>query len=254
MPWPLPENDADLIRLAKAYPFDAPARSYLFRGGTAHALVASNAGEKTTANGSVVFDQRVAVIAHGSNRSPEQLRRKYGDDAEIPVTYGWLTDYDVVYSAHVTRYGSVASTLQHTPGCKVQIAINWLTDAQLGRMHETEGHNYAFGHLSGAELDLETGPANSFTDPHLYLSGGGCLGWQGAPVGLTAVKSKGRRYSALDQEAALALICDRHHPESTLDAFILEAIRNPEGRRKLIAEMSQHAITPAMPHFEEIGR
>ena len=68
-----------------------------------------------------LFADRLPVIGHGSNRSPEQLRRKFGARAEIPVSRAWLSDYDVVYSAHVTQYGSIAANLQHTPGARAEV-------------------------------------------------------------------------------------------------------------------------------------
>src|SRR5918992_1771889 len=132
-PWTLPDSEHELLLLAKAYPFPAPSVSYLFRDGQAHTIDEAR------------FEGRVPVIAHGSNRSPEQLRRKFdrfsGAAGEIPVTLSWLDEYDIVYSAHITTYGSIASTLQHVPGCRARVAITWLNDAQLTRMHETEGKN-----------------------------------------------------------------------------------------------------------------
>ena len=75
------------------------------------------------------------VIAHGSNRSPDQLRRKFdylsGAASEIPVTRARLRDHDVVYSAHVTQYGSMAANLQYLPGVEVEIFVTWLTPPQL---------------------------------------------------------------------------------------------------------------------------
>ena len=38
MPWTLPETDDALLRLAKGYPYAAPAGSYLYRDGTSEAL------------------------------------------------------------------------------------------------------------------------------------------------------------------------------------------------------------------------
>ena len=149
MPWRLPDSPADRLALAKGYPFPAPGSCYLFRNGTAEPLPRDPA----------LYEGRQPVLAHGSNRSPEQLARKYGSAAEIPVTYGRLADYDVVYSAHMSQYGSIASTLQHTPGTTVRLTINWLDRRQLARMHETEGPStYAYGRLRGIDLALESGP------------------------------------------------------------------------------------------------
>ena len=85
------------------------------------------------------------MLAHGSNRAPEQLGRKF-PKGQIPVTRGWLKDHIVVYAACLTRYGACPSLLWSFPGAEVQVSINWLTPEQLGIMHRTEG-NYAFGRL-----------------------------------------------------------------------------------------------------------
>src|SRR3546814_11083724 len=85
---------------------------------------------------------RVPVIAHGSNRAPEQLHRKFGHLAgaasAIPVTRTWPGDHDVVYSAHVPRYGSLSATLHRAPGTRVQVYVTWLTHTQPPPMPETE--------------------------------------------------------------------------------------------------------------------
>lgn len=241
MPWKLPESDLDLLALAKSYPYSAPETSYLFAGGEAGPI------------GQADFAGRVPVLAHGSNRSPAQLLRKYGAGATIPVSYGWLADYDVVYSAHITQYGAVASTLQHRPGTRVRLAVTWLDQAQLARMHETEGpSNYAFGRLAGIELKVEHGPLADHAEAFVYLGRNGCLDLDEAPVGLAAVAAEGRRHRAHHQEEALDLVRGRHRPGSTLDQMILEAVRRPDRRLALTAEMKARAIPIAAPHFQEL--
>lgn len=244
MPWPLPSAEAELLRLAKSYPFEAPDASYLFRGGAAWPLA------QAAAHGGL-FAGRAPVIAHGSNRAPAQLRRKFGDAAEIPVSRGWLCDYDVVYSAHVTQYGAIAANLRHAPGACVEVFVTWLSEAQLARMHETElgGENYAYGRLERIELALEAGPAERIAEAYVYLSTRGCLANGGGPVALAAVAARGRAHGALHQEEALALVRDRHRPDMDLDALILQNIRDRARRRALIAEMGETAIPAAAPHF-----
>ncbi len=242
VPWKLPEDDNGLLNLAKSYPFDAPASSYLFAGGEARAL--DGAG----------YGGRVPVIAHGSNRAPAQLKRKFGTSAEIPVTLGWLADYDVVYSAHITQYGAVASTLQHVPGTRVRVSVTWLTRAQLDRMHETEGPStYAYGRLAGIELRLEEGPAGCVAEAQVYLGRNGCLDLDGGPVGFAAVEADGRVHRACHQEEALELVRARHRPAVSLDDMILDAVRNPERRLVLVAEMRARSIPARAPHFTELG-
>ena len=242
MPWKLPESEWDLLALAKSYPYPAPETSYLFADGEAGPIAQAD------------FEGRVPVLAHGSNRSPEQLKRKFGSAAEIPVSFGWLADYDVVYSAHITQYGAVASTLQHRPGTRVRLAITWLDEVQLTRMHETEGpSNYAFGRLVGIDLTVEHGPVAEHTEAFVYLGRNGCLDHEDGPVGLAAVTADGRGHHARHQEEALALVHTRHCPGSTLDGMILEAVRDPERRHALTVEMKARAVPVAAPHFEELG-
>ncbi len=255
-PWALPSDEESLLRLAKGYPFAAPAESFLYRDGEAGPLPDDRPD---------LFEGRAPVIAHGSNRSPHQLKRKFdylsGRESEIPVINAWLSDHDVVYSAHVTQYGAMAANLQYIPGARVEISVTWLTAAQLVRMHETElgGENYAYGEMRGIELSLESGPCRELETARVYISTHGCLNHSGPdaaprPVGLAALRAEGRDYEMLDQEAALTLVRDRHRPGWHLDRHILETIRNPLGRRQLVGELRRTAIPAAAPHFEELLR
>ena len=249
MPWALPESDDARLAPAKSYPFATPGSSYLFRNGEARPLAAGTAQ-------AALFAGRAPVLGHGSNRSPDQLRRKFGESAEIPVSRAWLADYDVVYSAHITQYGSIAANLQHTPGAKAEVYVNWLSEAQLARMHATElgGENYYYGRLAGIALALEAGPVAGLSEAFVYLSTRGCLPDGAGPLGLAAVASLGRPHEALHQAGAIALVRDRHRPGRELDAHILETITNAHGRTALIAEMRQNAVPTAAPHFEVLKR
>lgn len=241
VPWTLPADPAARLRIAKSYPYDAPARSYLFRDGGVLPIDDAD------------FRGRTAVLGHGSNRSPEQLARKFGHlsgrHSAIPVTYVWLHDYDVVYSAHVTAYGAVASTLQAAPGCRVRVALTWLDDAQLERMHETEG-NYSYGALAGARLDAEAGPEVRGGEVTMYLSDHGVLSHGGRPVGLAAVAADGRPHSALWQAQVQEEVRRRIAPESALDDFILQAVTDADARWRRIGTLRADAITPHVPHFK----
>ncbi|SDG40298.1 hypothetical protein SAMN05216241_1112 [Limimonas halophila] len=232
-PWPLPADTDARLRLAKGYPFPAPADAFLFRAGT-HAPL-----------GDTPLTGRTPVLAHGSNRSPEQLARKFaafdGAASEIPVTYVWLHDHDVVYAAHFAHYASVTSALHHVPGCRVLVALTWLTPEQLARMHETEGA-YSFRRLDGVRADAGSGPLPAETVIHLYHHDHGLLALDGAPVGLAAVPAVNRPHATLDQEAAQALARDRVAPERELDAFILENQADPALRREREAVLRKTAL------------
>lgn len=243
MVWKLPNDRAALLALAKTYPFPAPPQSYLLRAGGLAPVEEAD------------FSERIPLIGHGSNRSPEQLTRKFTlpeePDWEIPVTFAWLEDYDVVYSAHVTQYGAIASTLVHAPGCRVRIALNWLNERQVLRMHATEGRNYPFGRLEGLSVEVEGGPAPHFDGPYVYNSRHGALGQEGKPVGLTAVEAQGRSHAMLEQEAMQNYVRDRYHAGEDIDDYILANIRDAKRRDSLIARMAEHAVPSKVPHFVE---
>ena len=253
MPWALPETDDALLRLAKGYPYAAPAGSYLYRDGTSEPLV----GPLDPA----LIEGRVPVIAHGSNRAPEQLHRKFGhltgEASTIPVTRAWLAGHDVVYSAHMTRYGALSATLHEAAGTRVQVYVTWLTQAQLPRMHETEigAGNYGYGRMSGLSLTVEEGP--ELAEAFCYLAVHGCLcdpDMAGAPLALSAVPAQSRLHRAVDQEGALAVLHQAHHGGLALDAMILAHIKDVERRRRLVAALQTTCVPWSVPGFEMMLR
>ena len=247
MPWALPDSDSGRLALAKGYPYAAPEGCYLLLNGETRPLEGGSAEAAR-------FEKRFPVIAHGSNRSPEQLLRKFGRDAEIPVSRGVLADHDVVYSAHMTRYGAIAANLAHAPGVQVSLWITWLTDRQLQRMHETElgSDIYRYGHLEAAAITLESGPYDGIESAGVYLGSYGYLCRDGAPVGLAAVAADGRGHESLHQEDVLAHVRDRHRPGHDLDALLLEAIRDAGARLALIDALRREALPPSAPHFRAV--
>jgi hypothetical protein len=241
VPWPLPGDPTALLALAKAYPFGWPAGSFLYVNGAAQPLPPG-----------YPLAGRGPVLAVGSNRAPEQLARKFGHlaaaEAEIPVTSGWMADFDIVYSAHITRYGSIAATLVPSAGTRVELALTWLTEGQLRRMHETEGQSYDFGRLIGAALALDGG--RRAASPFLYHSRHGALAPFGRPLALAAVTARGRRFAAADQVEALGRARDICRPGTALDEFILEAIGDAERRRLYVAALASHSVRASLPGFE----
>lgn len=213
---------ADLLTIAKGYPYEAPMRSFLYRDGQEVAHV-PDAGDPAR----WVAAGRVPVIAYGANRSATALARKYAGWAtgtEVPVVNAWIDDHDITYSAHISRYGSVPAKLEASPGVRANVGVIFLTPAQLERMHETEHpRNYRFGWVEHG---------------HVELAGGGSLdrvaAYQGIrpsvhdddrPVPLAAIRAEGRGAPARDQEGVLSLVRDRLTAATDLDAFILENIR-----------------------------
>jgi hypothetical protein len=222
-----------LIALATGYPYEFPACSYLFADHARHplpdALLAELAG-------------RVPIIACGSNRAPEQLARKYQYwplPLRIPVLCAKLANFDVVYSAHFTRYGAIPATLHPCPGATTDVAVQWLTPAELERMDATEGIgiNYDRHHLTGIDLEIEG--FGTIHTAETYLSRRGPLIHQGTPIGLAAISCANRAWPALDQRGVLELARLLLAPDATLDNFVRAIVTDAEYRAQQTALLAK---------------
>ena len=128
------------------YPFDVPADSFLWTSAGAEPLPTLISIDELTAD-------RQAVLAIGSNASVQQLSRKFNErrfvdpasqNGQIPVLRAEVDGVDVVYGAHLARYGSLPATLLDTPGACAQVLVTWLSFAQLERMNVSEGLGKAY--------------------------------------------------------------------------------------------------------------
>lgn len=219
MSWALPVEPEELLELALEYPYEAPDTSYLLEAGALKPL--------TTAALALCLG-RYPVVAHGSNRAPAQLLRKFGTAATIPVTYGWLSGYDVVFGAHVSRYGAITSTLHAASGCQVRVAVTWLSRQQLARMHETERLNYTYGRLPAATFLPEAGPRPASLAA--YLGNRGALLLDGRPVAIEGLEAEGRPHPAMSQRALQRRLAERFEPGRPLAEVVLERIARAEVR------------------------
>ncbi len=230
------------IAHAKSYPF--PRHDYCFvycDGATARLPV-----------GPCDVTGRVPVLAAGSNQSHEQLHRKFGHiaDCTIPVWRGRLHDFDVVYAAKLTGYGSVPATFQYSPGTSVIVFVQWFTPSQLERMHETEA-GYDYDRLTDIHVTLDRGGA--VTEAHAYTSATGCLAYQGGPVALAEIAAADRRFRAMSQIDMLSEVRDRLDPDATLDAFIGANLDDAELRRKRSARLAEGSL-PTLYKRETLAR
>lgn len=250
---------------ARQYPFAIPRHSFLYLDGKSWELDLNAAGNIEDAKVCVGLEgyvtladvakrsgqsplalerNRVAVLSLGSNASPEQLGRKFSALAGpvlIPVIRGQLLDFDVVYSAHITRYGSVPAALASAPGTRVQLFVNLLDAAQLEVMHHSEslGRNYAFCRLEGIRLELEGG--RTLDQVHFYRSHFGVLQDHGLPIALTAISAQGRRYPAMSEAEVLEWVRQRIAPEAGLDGFIASNIASEAHRQRHVAALAKWA-------------
>lgn len=208
---------------ARDYPYAIPRRSYTWSGGAVRAF---DPGARSG---------RTPVLAVGSNQSPHQLTRKFGDSGEIPVQRARLADFDIYYSAHIARYGAVPAMLQYSPGTVVTLSVTWLDDRQLDLMHGTElsAGNYTFATIDGVDLALDCGAR--LDGIHLYVGTHGHLMHKGDAVALDAVTAQGRRPTALTTADVLEIVRNRFSPGDGPDEFILRLV-DDSGYRSACSE------------------
>ncbi len=231
----------DIVEFALAYPFHIPEKPYLLLPG---GKVSGQPPDHKDRTG------RIPVLATGSNRSPRQLLRKFPDLQDVlPVDQGFLDGHDVVYSAHLTRYGSVPAALAAMPNCRVRVSVTWLTETQLERMHQTEalGQNYDYGRLDGVSLAIDGG--EQLGEVFAYISRRGFLAWEDRPIPLAAIAAEGRNAPALKQREALDLARSRLTPESSLTRFVVETVNNESLRTKRNQKLSEQALPSGHPNF-----
>jgi hypothetical protein len=223
------------------YPYAAPANDFIWRDGIAQPF-----------DTSVSLSDRTPVLAVGSNRAPEQLRRKFGDTAVVPVTVAKLADHDVVYSAHIASYGSIPATLAPSPGTLVTVSLTWLTDAQLTRMHETEavGVNYDFGIAETLPIDL--GASRPLVPVGSYLGRRGGFAPDGAPIALAEIDAQHRQHDARDQSAMLRQTHARFGDGRDFEAWLIHLIDDPADRRKMTETLARHSSPIDLPAFNVV--
>ena len=223
----------DPIRHAKSYPFPILDHSYVYDNGTIEpfdVVAPSN-------------DGRLPVLAAGSNQSHEQIDRKYGrleGDVVIPAQRVYLRDFDVVFAAHISSYGSVPATFQRAPGTTVTAFVLWLNEPQLERMHETEG-NYTFDRLDNIQLAVDD-TADVITSAYAYSSRIGCLNVDGGCISLADIEARERQFDAWSQPEVLAHLRDNDAPGQPLDDFIRAHLEDDELRRERSRRLGMTAL------------
>jgi len=217
----------ELLR-AFLYPYPAPDHDFVFRGGEVIPMSDGEIGPLASG--------RTPILAVGSNRAPLQLSRKFTHQNlsdEIPVTHGWMMHHDIVYSTHLTGYGSVPATLAPSPGTRVRVSVTWLTPQQLAHMHVTESvpAHYSYQQLQGRDLELDCGVRPDHIG--IYQSVRGHVFERGAVYALSAIEARDRRFKSLEQWEMIEHFAKRagrrHGP-----GFVLRVIDDVEFRRSVV--------------------
>jgi hypothetical protein len=214
----LDDEPEAIVERALAYPFEPPAGSYVLDG----------RDPRPVRDGDVVAGDRHAVLAYGSNSSTRALLRKFGGDLRLPVLAGELDGLDVVYSSHLSAYGSVPVTLHPAPGARIRTFVTLVSDEQLVRLAETE-FNYALHRLDGAHF---SGPEIDVEGPIAFVSRHGALGIEGTPVPLRD----------RPQREMLDRVREHLAPDESLPDFIVRNVRDPERAVAFTAELKRRNL------------
>ncbi|ADI06878.1 hypothetical protein SBI_03757 [Streptomyces bingchenggensis BCW-1] len=135
--------------------------------------------------GQVPLEQRHPVIAVGSNASPAQLHHKLtalGHPAAVPMVPVRVRGIGVGCSAHIGRYGYVATAPYADPAAETPLVVSWLDAAQLASVDATEFPNYRRILLPGASFPMVLPSGERLGGAYLYVGARGVLaGPDGAP-------------------------------------------------------------------------
>lgn len=269
----LQKNNKKLVERAKNYPFEIPDNSYVLINGNPLKLKKYDYGnilncviikngneikvneylEKENINKSLNIVTRYPVLGFGSNSSPTQLSHKFSDLSRneiIPAVKAQLHDFDVVYSAHFSPYGSIPATLQYSPDTIVNVFVTFLTYSQILQMNKTEsiGVNYSLGKLSNIKLILEGGAI--LHDIRAYISLRGCLFINNSNISLEKVSAQRRKFPQMNEIEVLEYVKKSLSQDKDLDLFILENIKNPEIREERNSYLKQISTKFSFEDFE----
>jgi hypothetical protein len=208
-------DDDELVRRALAYPYDPPAGSFV------------QIGDRTlpVPPEKVDVDGRRALLAYGSNASPEALTRKLAHlpPEPIAVLRVALRGWDVVYSAHVTRYGSVPAAVVPSPGTVANVHLVFPSEAQMEAITATEGENYRLEQLADFTAEYEIGGEGP-REIDAFIGVYGPLLVDDSPVALAAIPAVDRVFPELTTPEMIDRVRAVLAPEMSVREFVLHHV------------------------------
>jgi hypothetical protein len=131
----------------------------------------------------LVHDDRVPVLAVGSNASPGQLRHKmdhFGIGSPIPMVKARVTGIEVGVSAHVSRMGYVSASPFHAPERVRELFVIWLNPEQLAVIDTSEGvpapnGNFGRAWLPEPDVRIELADGSALPGAFAYVNRHGVL-------------------------------------------------------------------------------
>lgn len=199
--------EAASLERAVGYPWTRPAGSYQLTSAGVELLEDLTTGQRERVLARFLSDgnERLAVLAFGSNAAPETLKQKFAhfpeeDDRAVLALTGRLHDFDVGAAAQPSMYGAMPATLFPSPRTEVCATVLWVTPTQFTQLAWSE-LSYRLGRLRTCfdvdELDM------SFDEVLVFVSRFGAFCVDEGPVALAAIPAKGRTAEALTQEQLL---------------------------------------------------
>jgi hypothetical protein len=212
---PTRPDDDELVRRALAYPYDPPAGSFVQLGDRTLPVPPEE----------VDVDGRRGLLAYGSNASPEALTRKLAHlpPEPIAVLRVALRGWDVVYSAHVTRYGSVPAAVVPSPGTVASVHLVFPSDAQMEAITATEGENYRLEQLADFSAEYEIGGEEP-REIDAFIGVHGPLLVDGSPVALAAILAVDRAFPQLSTPEMIDRVRAALAPEMSVREFVLHHV------------------------------
>ncbi|MFI9822645.1 hypothetical protein ACIHFC_19560 [Streptomyces sp. NPDC052013] len=131
----------------------------------------------------LVHEDRVPLLAIGSNACPGQLRHKMagsGITSPVPMVRARVTGVDVGVSAHVSRMGYVSASPVAAPGVVRELFLLWLDAAQLAVIDASEGvplphGNYHRAWLPFPDARIEVADGTVLPGAYVYVNRHGVL-------------------------------------------------------------------------------
>ncbi|MFF7353790.1 MULTISPECIES: hypothetical protein [Streptomyces] len=125
----------------------------------------------------LVHDDRVPVLAVGSNACPGQLRHKMAEfriASPVPMVRSRVTGLDVGVSAHVSRLGYVSASPVKSAGPARELFVIWLDRCQLDVIDASEPH-FRRAWLPEPEVRVELPDGSALAGAYAYVNRHGVL-------------------------------------------------------------------------------
>ncbi len=156
------------------------------------------------------LEERIPLIAYGTNPCPAQLRYKFGpiDNMIVPVIKGSIKGWDTVYK-FIFRGGYAYAQLIPAEPVTVEAWVTLLDQVQYERMNLTEGvlgkePHYRVGILQGFQIhgSREVESLAYIGNKKILLSPE-CKGQKHIPISIEEIPAEGRATPSLFQEEML---------------------------------------------------